>query len=310
MDQVKPFVPSEFAKCLEIFLKYLKAERNYSDLTNKAYHTDIIVFFKFYQNDFSGKTLRECDRQNLREYFSHLLKSGLNRASVIRKIAALRSFFKFLAKEKIIKQNPFLYLSSPKAEKKIPSFLSEEEIRELFSLPGITLRDNAMLEILYSAGLRLEELVSLDIEDIDFISGLIKVTGKGDKERIVPVGDKSLDVLHRYLKERNLFIEQNRVVSNDYLPKKALFLNRYWKRITARGARKALHRWFVLAGFKKKVSPHTLRHTFATHLLDRGCDLRSVQEMLGHKSIATTQVYTHVAPETLKKIYEKAHPRA
>jgi len=310
MDKEAGVIPSEFTKCLEIFLKYLKAERNYSVLTGKAYKTDIVGFFQFYSGNFPGKTLRECDRISLREYFSHLLKSGLNRSSVIRKIAALRSLFKFLAKEKIIKQNPFLYLSSPKAEKKIPSFLTEDEIRELFSIPGMSLRDNAMLELLYSAGLRIEELVGLNAEDIDFISGLVKVTGKGDKERIVPVGDTSLSVLLRYLKERNLIIEGNKSGSIEYLPKKALFLNRYWRRISGRGARKALHRWFVLAGLKKKVSPHTLRHTFATHLLDRGCDLRSVQEMLGHKRIATTQIYTHITPETLKRVYEKAHPRA
>ncbi|MCX5782043.1 MAG: tyrosine recombinase XerC [Elusimicrobia bacterium] len=293
---------------LEKFLKYLKAERNYSNLTIKAYKTDIIEFLAFLAKNYQGKALKDSEKLTLREYFLHLQNLKLNRSSVIRKIAALRSFFKFLTKEEIIVQNPFLYLSSPKAEKKIPTFLSEEEIHKLFSLPKMSLRDSSMLEFLYSGGLRLEELVGLNINDIDYISGIMKVLGKGNKERIVPVGEKSLEVLHEYLKERNTFIENIKTIPGHDISKNALFLNKSGKRISSRGARKALHKWFSLAGFKKKVSPHTLRHTFATHLLDRGCDLRSVQEMLGHKSIASTQVYTHVTAETLKKVYEKAHP--
>ena len=289
---------------LEEFFKYLKAERNYSVLTVKAYSVDINEFFAFFSERFPGKNLKACEKAELREYFAHLSTLKLYRSSVVRKIAALRSFFKFLAKEGLIKQNPFIYLSSPKAEKKIPTFLTEEEIHKLFSLPGVPLRDSAMLELLYSGGLRIEELVGLDGDDVDVIAGLMKVTGKGNRERIVPVGEKSLEILHSYL------IERNAGSSQKGSEKKALFLNNTGKRISSRGARKTLHKWFSLAGFKKKVSPHTLRHSFATHLLDRGCDLRSVQEMLGHKSIATTQVYTHVTAETLKRVYEKAHPGA
>ena len=297
-------IPLEFLSKLEEFFRYLKAERNYSGLTVKAYRVDIAEFFVFFSGSFPGKPLRECGKSELREYFAHLSGLKLSRSSVVRKIAALRSFFKFLTREGQVKQNPFLYLSSPKTEKKIPVFLTEEEIHKLFSLSGVPIRDSAMLELLYSGGLRIEELVGLNGADVDVITGLVKVTGKGNRERIVPVGEKSLEVLHRYLNERNAPVSKN---SGD---KKALFLNNAGQRISSRGARKALHKWFVLAGFKKKVSPHTLRHSFATHLLDRGCDLRSVQEMLGHKSIATTQVYTHVTAETLKRVYEKAHPGA
>jgi integrase/recombinase XerC len=169
----------------------------------------------------------------------------------------------------------------------------------LFSLPGVQLRDRAMLELLYAGGIRIEELVGLNVNDLDFVGGLMRVWGKGNRERIVPVGDASLGVVHEYLKGR---------------PQSggnaALFLNRSGQRISARGVRKVLHHWFITAEFHKKVSPHTLRHSFATHLLDRGCDLRSVQEMLGHKSLATTQIYTHVTAESLKRVYDKAHPRA
>ena len=296
--------PSEFLSRLEEFFKYLKAERNYSVLTVKAYKVDITGFFAFFSGNFPGKSLRDCGKTELREYFAHLSGLKLTRSSVVRKIAALRSFFKFLAKERLIKQNPFLYLSSLKPEKKIPTFLTEEEIHKLFALTEVPLRDSAMLELLYSGGLRIEELVGLNVNDVDIITGLMKVTGKGNRERIVPVGEKSLEVLHKYLKERNTSF------TGTGADKKVLFINNAGQRISSRGARKALHKWFALAGFKKKVSPHTLRHSFATHLLDRGCDLRSVQEMLGHKSIATTQVYTHVTAETLKRVYEKAHPGA
>ncbi|MCB4791751.1 MAG: tyrosine recombinase XerC [Elusimicrobia bacterium] len=282
------------------FFQYLRAERNYSKNTLRAYEADLRDFYSFLKDNYPAKKPHQSERIIFREYLSFLGKKNLKRSSVIRKAAALRSLFKFLTREKIVAKNPFLYVSTPKKEKRIPVFLSEEEIRGLFSLNEIKLRDRAMLELLYSGGIRIEELVSLNINDINFIEGLVRVWGKGNKERIVPVGDKSLSVLHDYIKEtrRNPGSEP------------ALFINRFGKRISSRGARKTLHQWFLKAGFIKKVSPHTLRHSFATHLLDRGCDLRSVQEMLGHSSLVTTQVYTHVTTESLKRIYNKSHPRA
>ena len=282
------------------FLQYLRAERNYSKNTLRAYETDIKCFYSFLRDNYPGKKPQSSDRLILREYLSYLGKKNLKRSSVIRRIAALRSLFKFLTREKIILKNPFLYISTPKKEKRIPVFLTEEEIRKLFCVEGIGLRDRAMLELLYSGGIRITELVSLNINDINFIEGLARVWGKGDKERIVPIGDKCLAVLHDYIKAR-------RNAGGNEL---ALFTNRFGKRISSRGARKTLHQWFLRAGFAKKVSPHTLRHSFATHLLDRGCDLRSVQEMLGHSSLSTTQIYTHVTAESLKRIYDKVHPRA
>ena len=283
------------------FLQYLRAERNYSQHTLRAYQSDLRDFLEFLNNTYPDKKVEQCERIIFREYLSYLAKKSLKRSSVIRKTAALRSLFKFLTREKIVSKNPFIYISTPKKETRIPVFLSEEEIRKLFAITGISQRDRAMLEILYSGGIRINELVSLNINDVDFIEGMIRVWGKGSKERIVPVGDAGLELLHDYINVRK---------KNKEADKLALFLNRFGARISSRGARKTLHQWFKSASFGKKVSPHTLRHSFATHLLDRGCDLRSVQEMLGHSSLTTTQMYTHVTTESLKRIYDKSHPRA
>ena len=193
-------------------------------------------------------------------------------------------------------------MSTPKKDKRIPVFITEQEITKLFDLPDIDLRDRAMLELLYSSGIRIEELVSRNLKDINLFSGTLKVFGKGAKEREVPVGDKCLVAIKNYIDER-------RDNGLDCSINSPMFLNVYGKRITSRGARKVLHNWFIKAGLVKKVSPHTLRHTFATHLLDHGCDIRSVQQMLGHKNLSTTQIYTHVTLESLRKVYNSAHPR-
>ncbi|OGS19210.1 MAG: hypothetical protein A2219_06540 [Elusimicrobia bacterium RIFOXYA2_FULL_50_26] len=286
------------------FLQRLRAERQFSANTLKAYTIDICEFYDFIKKKYPQHDIRTCDRLILRDYFSYLNGRRLLRSSVIRKIAALRSYFRHIVREEVITKNPFLYMSMPKREKRIPVFLSETEIGALFSLHGLPLRDRLMLEVLYTGGLRIEELVGLNEGDVDFWGGSARVLGKGNKERIVPLGTRCLSYVRDYLKEREQLIRRQKADRTA-----ALFLNRSGARITTRGARKVLHRWFVLAGLNKKVSPHTMRHTFATHLLDRGCDLRSVQEMLGHSSLATTQIYTHVTAERLKKVYEKAHPR-
>lgn len=232
-----------------------------------------------------------------------LNEKKLSKASLTRKFASLRSFYKFLIINNSIEKSPLENMSSPKKEKKVPSFLTEDEMRSLFEIPDLALRDRGMIELLYSCGLRIEELMSLNVKNIDFISNTVTVTGKGNRERIVPIGDTCLAVIKRYLDERraeNLPFDRNSPV----------FLSARGKRLEQRTARRVLHNWFIKAGISKKVSPHTLRHTFATHILDRGCDLRSVQEMLGHKNLSTTQIYTHVTIESLKKVYEKAHPRS
>ena len=289
------------------FLQYLRAERNYSPNTIKAYRSDLAGFYGFLEQNYPGLVPEKCSKLVIRDFFSHLQGLKLRRSSVIRKIEAVRSFYKYLSLERPGSINPFLNLATPKRELRIPVFLSEDEVKKLFLIPGINLRDRSMLELLYSCGLRISELVGLNWGDIDFIGGVVRVWGKGSRERIVPAGDVSLSELREYQKEQ---IRSDPRGQRAHDSARGVFLNKNGTRISQRGARKAVHRWFKLAGFAKKVSPHTLRHSFATHLLDRGCDLRSVQEMLGHKSLATTQIYTHVTAESLKKVYEKAHPRA
>lgn len=239
----------------------------------------------------------------MREYLGLLNQKKLSKATLMRKFAVLRTFYKFLIINNAIEKNPLEDMSGPKKEKKVPEFLTEEEMHSLFSLPGMKLRDKTMIEMLYSCGLRIEELMSLDIKNIDFFGNTVTVRGKGNKERVVPAGDKCLASMSDYIKERQAL----GLACGIHSP---AFLGYGGKRLGQRSARRALHRWFMFAGLKKKVSPHTLRHTFATHILDRGCDLRSVQKMLGHKNLSTTQVYTHVTIESLRKVYEKSHPRA
>ncbi|MCL2389822.1 MAG: tyrosine recombinase XerC [Endomicrobia bacterium] len=289
-----------FKKEIESFLKYLKAERNFSEHTLRAYESDVSDFALFLKNKKTG--FAGADKHLFREYLSELNKKNLGKSSLGRKFASLRTFYKFLAINDSIEKSFLEDMSGPKKEKKVPVFLTEEEMRSLFEIPDLKLRDRAIIELLYSCGLRIEELMSLDIKNIDFISNTVTVIGKGNKERIVPVGDKCLAAIKNYIDERRsagLSFDRNSPV----------FLSMRGVRLEQRTARRVLHNWFIKAGITKKVSPHTLRHTFATHILDKGCDLRSVQEMLGHKNLSTTQHYTHVTIESLKKVYEKAHPR-
>jgi len=299
--------PSPEAPAAKNYLHYLRAERNYSPHTIKAYKNDILEFYEFLGKNYPKLMPEQCTKLVIRDFFSMLQNSQLRRSSVIRKIEAVRSFYKYMTMENLVEINPFITLLSPKRESRIPVFLSEDEVRKLFDIPEINPRDRAMLELLYSCGLRISELVGLNAGDVDFISGLVRVWGKGSRERVVPVGDVSLGAIKNYQRAiQNMYPAGTRAQE----AARGLFLNKSGTRISQRGARKAISRWFKMAGFIKKVSPHTLRHSFATHLLDRGCDLRSVQEMLGHKSLATTQIYTHVTAESLKRVYDKAHPRA
>ncbi|MDR3071742.1 MAG: tyrosine recombinase [Endomicrobium sp.] len=282
------------------FEKYLKAERNFSSHTIRAYLRDLFVFLDFLQN--KQTSLVSTNKYIIREFFEKLGKEKLSKATIARKFASLRTFYKFLVINNVVERNPLESMFSPKKAKTIPSFLTENEMQTLFDLPGIKLRDKSMIELLYSCGLRIEELMSLDLKNIDFISNTVAVVGKGNKERIAPIGDQCLNVIREYLNER-------RVLGLPCDAKSPVILSDRAKRMEQRTARRILHRWFVKVGFTKRVSPHTIRHTFATHILDRGCDLRSVQEMLGHKNLSTTQMYTHVTIESLKKVYQKNHPR-
>lgn len=285
---------------IEKFIRYLEIEKNYSGHTILNYKLDLNDFARFI-----GQTeIEKIDYLSLRKYLAALKQRNLCPRSIGRRISALRSFFKFLTREGYLKSNPILAVSSPKLDKHLPSFMTEEEVVKLiesaFAKEGKDergLRDRAILETFYSTGMRISELVSLNAQDFDFIGGIVKVMGKGKKERIVPIGEVAITFLRNYLKVRKKESE-------------AVFLNKNGKRITTRGVRGIVDKYINRAGIKPGVSPHTLRHSFATHLLNRGADLRTVQELLGHANLSTTQIYTHLTTEKLKSVYDKAHPRA
>jgi tyrosine recombinase XerC len=285
---------------IEKFIRYLEIEKNYSPHTILNYRLDLKGFKAF----LADKSIEDVDYLLLRRYLAALKEKNISARSVSRRLSALRSFFKFLTREGFLKVNPISVVSSPKQEKRLPVFLTEEEVSKLIdaALPKagakeMALRDRAILETFYSTGMRISELVGLSIPDIDFISGIIKVMGKGKKERIVPIGECAIKAIRQYLDKRKKQSD-------------ALFLNKNGRRITDRGVRGIVAKYIRLASLRQGVSPHTLRHSFATHLLNRGADLRSVQELLGHANLSTTQIYTHLTTERLKSVYDKAHPRA
>ncbi len=281
------------------FLNYLKTERNYSPHTISNYARDLRFLTGMFKT-------RRIDRTAAREYLLALEKRRFARRSIARKLSSARSFFRFLLREKLIDLNPFDALHTPKLPKKLPNFLYPEEIARLFKTPGSTpigLRDRAILEVLYGTGLRVIELVRLNVNDVDDDEGEIKVLGKGSKERIVLFGSKARAALHNYLNDgRRLLAAGQR--------SPALFINRRGGRLTTRSIERLINQLAKEAGILKKVTPHTLRHSFATHLLSGGADLRLVQELLGHVSLSTTQVYTHITKERLKEVYDSAHPRS
>lgn len=282
---------------LEKFLSYLEIEKNYSPHTLLNYKIDIEEFFDF----IDSLPIERVEYLHLRKFLAVLRSKQQKSRTLARKTSTLRSFFKFLQREKYIKRNPALLLTTPKLDKKLPKFLTESETIKLVEAPIMTRvsgrRDRAILETLYSTGIRVSELVGLNIDSVDIIGNVVKVLGKGKKERLVPIGDKAIDALKDYLAHR----KEN---------KKALFLNKSKNRLSDRSIRNIVNKHIQLASIHLNISPHVLRHSFATHLLNRGADLRSVQELLGHVNLSTTQIYTHVTTARLKSVYDKAHPRA
>ncbi len=296
-------LPEYYRNLITKFKTYLIAEQNVSNNTVVSYTTDLFEFFNYIFFELKIKNVQVVNRSVVRSYVTKLQNLGYKKSSISRKINSLRTFFKFLVRKKILQTNPLIYLFSIKKEKSLPNFLTKEEIEKLFSLieptDFISARDRAILELLYSSGLRISELAQLTEDDIDLYEGLVTVQGKGGKQRSVPVGSVAISCIKEYLKYKyELGIR-----------KKELFLNKFGNRLSVRGIRKIVAKWVKKAAIHKKVSPHTFRHTFATHLLDAGCDLRSIQEMLGHKSLSTTNVYTHLTLERLRNVYEKVHPR-
>ena len=294
---------------VEKFLDYLRIERNASAHTMRNYAKDLALLREALDQS-RGQALGErpwdqVDLIALRQFVADQRARGLSKVTVARRVATVRSFFRFLHREGHIVSNVAAGLIRPKQDRKLPAFLSVEQAVRLVEAPKgddwAICRDRAILETLYSTGLRVSELVSLRVRDVDLIGGSLRVIGKGRKERLAPVGSYSIQAIRRYLKA---------LEPGQDLPDRPLFQNRLHGALTDRSVRRILNRYLVQAGTALRVSPHALRHSFATHLLDRGADLRSVQELLGHSSLTTTQVYTHVTTERLKRVYEAAHPRA
>ncbi len=292
---------------LDDFIEYIDSERNFSEHTLRAYSTDIVEFVRFSDR---GESLGpgEIDHLMIRSYLARLRDAGRSRATMARKLASLRTFLKYLVREEVMDDNPAADMRTPRKEKRLPAVLDEAQVRRLIEQPDTStflgLRDRAILEILYSTGIRASELVGANIEDADLIGEVIKVRGKRKKERLAHLGSYATAAINDYLDARRL---QPRAPMFD---RRALILNRFGTRLSDRSLRRTINKYFRQAALLLKVTPHTLRHSFATHLLDRGADLRSVQELLGHESLQTTQIYTPVSAERLKKVYEEAHPRA
>lgn len=297
---------------IDEFILYLKLEKNSSPRTLEEYQKDIFQGVDFFAQLLGVKDVElkpsDINHRTMRSYLAHLQSAGMARTTIARKLAAWRSFYNFLNREEIINNNPMVRVSTPKLEKKLPEFFYLDEIIKLLEAPPNTalgLRDRAVLEVIYAGGLRVSEVTALDISDIDLFGGYVRVMGKGSRERVVPLGSYALQALNKYINEARPFLEANN--SNKT---KALFLNYQGGRLSERGVRKMLAKYLKQVGFERHASPHTIRHTFATHLLERGADLRTVQELLGHVRLSTTQIYTHVTREKIKEVYKKNHPRS
>ncbi|MFA6320414.1 MAG: tyrosine recombinase XerC [Candidatus Omnitrophota bacterium] len=288
---------------VEKFINYLKVEKNSSAHTITNYSVDLKAFEEF----LGDKDVSAIDHLLLRKFLADMRAKDYSKRTVARKLASLRSFFKFMYREGHIKTNPISAISTPKLDHKLPVVLDEGQIAKLLQCPPeddvFGLRDRAMLETIYSAGIRVSELVGLNISNVDLIGEVIKVFGKGSKERMVPIGRPAATALRRYLDRR----DELGVKDKD---KNAVFLGKNGTRLWDRSVRRILDKHIKSCAVVEHISPHSLRHSFATHMLDHGADLRSVQELLGHANLSTTQIYTHVTMDRLKAVYDKAHPRA
>jgi integrase/recombinase XerC len=298
---------------IQDFQIYLEVERNVTAHTRVAYIADIQEFVRFLHNNNFIKNQDEIinvEPENIREYLSYLYRQKVKKVTVNRKVSSLRAFYKYVLRTGKIKNNPAEMIQTLKTEKYMPTFLSVDEMFELLKERDessvLSLRNRAILEIFYSSGLRLSELAGLDLIDLDFNQKLVKVRGKGRKERIVPVGGPALKAVQEYLEK----IGEIRKDTNGDILKKPLFLNARGERITTRSIARIVNEITSKSGIGRKISPHALRHSFATHLLNAGADLRSIQELLGHESLSTTQKYTAVNINRMMEIYDKAHPRS
>jgi len=300
-------------QAIQEFDRHMSVERNLSDQTRRGYLSDLRqyrVFLESRGESAEGGDGIPTDPMLIRSFLASLYKENLRKVTVSRKVAALRSFYRYLLREGKVRFNPAALLQLPRCEKYIPVVLSVDEILSLLrvNFPGDAagLRDRAIIELFYSAGIRLSELTGLNIADIDFAGGLIRVRGKGRKERIVPVGTPAFQAIEAYLNRRAELAAKGRQTGSD----EPLFLSSRGMRMNPRGVARVVERVVRESGIGRTISPHALRHTFATHLLDAGADLRSIQEMLGHRSLSTTQKYTTVSVSRLMEVYDRSHPRA
>ncbi|MBD8068309.1 tyrosine recombinase XerC [Bacillus sp. PS06] len=296
------------SRSLDMFIEYLQIERNYSANTIKSYEQDILDFLTFMKQE-KLSAFSEITYSEIRLFLTELYKKQYSRRTVARKISSLRSFYKFMTREQINGENPFTLVSLPKKDVRIPSFLYKEELEKLFNVSDLSTsigqRNQALLEILYATGMRVSECCQIEISDIDFSLGTILVNGKGSKQRYVPFGEYADKAITRYITKGRLELLSKSKSTSDFL-----FLNFRGGNLTPRGVRLILNKLVNETSSTVHISPHVLRHTFATHLLNEGADMRSVQELLGHEHLSSTQVYTHVTKDHLKKIYMSSHPRA
>jgi len=292
-------------KELNEFFSYLKYEKNASPHTISSYKRDLTQLAAYMDN--KKYRLKDVDNVILRGFLATLYEKKEKKSTIARKLAAIRSFFQFCMRKMWLDDNPAKVVATPKQEIYIPSFLSEEEMADFLDLPKsdkvLALRDRAILELLYATGVRVSELVGINIEDITFEEKKIRIRGKGKKERLVPFGKMAENSLYSYLKARQL-------INKTKIDDKALFLNYRWERISSRSVERIVNKYIHFSAAKRKISPHSLRHSFASHLLSRGADLRVIQELLGHESLATTQKYTHLDLRHLLEVYKKSHPRS
>ena len=297
------------AAIIDRFVDYLALEKGASPHTCRAYRKDLEFFVAFLQNQGLPLDVTKIDHLTIRLYLGHLYQGRqIKRTSVVRKLAALRTFFRYLKREGIVEKNPAKMVASPKGGKDLPHALTVDEAFRFLDIPDSTnplgSRDRAILEFLYSSGLRVGELTSLSLNDLDLGAGMVRVLGKGSKERMVPIGSKAVEALQSYLTRRG------ELMAKGERAPQYLFLNHRGGRLTARSVGRMIKKYLLQAGIVKETTPHTFRHSFATHLLDAGADLRGIQELLGHASLSTTQKYTHVSSAKLMEVYDRTHPRA
>ena len=290
---------------IESFMLTLEKERNFSLHTIKAYKNDLNRFNYFLDNTLSRKKLTKINRNDIRKFLAEEYNNGYSSKTVARRLATIKSYFKYLVKTELIQENISIHINSPKVPKKLPNFVDKNLIDTLMKTPSldthIGIRDRAVLELFYSTGMRLSELVNMNIGDFEINKKLIRVIGKGNKERMIPYGRNAESAIKNYLKIRNLSLKPA-------FANKPLFVNSSEKRISKRTIQRRMNNYIKIVADGKRIGPHLLRHTFATHLLDNGADIRAVKDLLGHSSLSSTQIYTHVSIEKLKKDYTQAHP--